>query len=459
MMSTINIIVFTGPTLSVQEAQNILKATYLPPARQGDVLSVAYNEKPDVIAIIDSTVFFDMPVWHKEILYALKNGIAVYGASAVGAQRAVELREFGMIGVGQVYQSILRQELDDDSDVLVSFDSGNGYKKLSESFVNLRATFADALQHKIIRDEEYTQLLAIAKGIYYPQRTFANIFDQAIRQGLHHETIARLQQFVTNHFVDVQKRDAIELLQRLATLTTVESVQDKTPIGPCRHLFYALCDRDRRVRQDTLEFPRYYISNYVEVTHPAIEDINFHALNRKLVLLLANIFGIQATQEEIEQEKKRFTKKYGLTSPELLETWLKQNDLNQDDFFQLIHELAHVRKTQQWFVMNQGFRENTQVLLEELILRAEYPLWKEKTAYRETLIQGHDAEFKQLFNNESLLSLLKEHLRHQKFPWNIAVLDSLSETGMPLDNLKIELIKEKLAREHILSLAENLFSA
>ena len=79
-----NIYVFTGPTLRPQEGQKELDAIYLPPVSQGDVYRVALK-RPFAIGIIDG--YFDRipAVWHKEILWAMAEGIHVFGAASMGA--------------------------------------------------------------------------------------------------------------------------------------------------------------------------------------------------------------------------------------------------------------------------------------------------------------------------------------------------------------------------------------
>jgi hypothetical protein len=94
--------VFLGPSLSVAEARGILDAHYLPPVTMGDVTRLVAR-RPSAIGIIDG-LFERVPaVWHKEILFALSQGIPVYGASSMGALRAAELEAFGMIGIGQIF--------------------------------------------------------------------------------------------------------------------------------------------------------------------------------------------------------------------------------------------------------------------------------------------------------------------------------------------------------------------
>jgi hypothetical protein len=453
------IIVFAGPTISQPEAKRILDATYLPPVKQGDVLSWVYSEKPDVIAIIDGLIFSEMPVWHKEILYALDNQVAVYGASAMGALRAGELNTFGMKGIGQVYRQIEAQELEDDDEVLCSFrQEGEGYRRLSEPMVNLRATFAHALEQHVIPSETYTALIAIAKGLYYPNRTFPAIFEQAVKTGIPETTITPLQQFVADQYVDIQKRDAVELLQTLAQLTPSDFVPEKKSLGTYSTLFYTLYDRDRVTRDNDLEFPMYYVSNYVGLNHPDAEDINFQALNRKLTLILAEIFGITARPEEIDKEVKRFRKKHELVDEQAFQAWLAQNDLNAGDFRQLMEELARIRKTQQWYIMIQGYRENTRELLEELKLKNEYTAWKAKTAHREHLLKDQDDELRTIYNRDGIQKLFKEFRQFQKFPWNVSVLEAITETGINLDSFTLELIKEKVARQRVTSLVDGIFA-
>src|SRR4051794_1463402 len=105
--------VFLGPSLSWNEARNVLpNATFLPPAKAGDVY-LAVKDGAMVIGIIDG--FFEQvpAVWHKEVLYALSKGVHVFGAASMGALRAAELHPFGMIGVGRIFEAYRDGVLED----------------------------------------------------------------------------------------------------------------------------------------------------------------------------------------------------------------------------------------------------------------------------------------------------------------------------------------------------------
>jgi len=132
--------VFLGPTLAVAEARAVLDADYLPPAACGDVMRAALR-RPRAVALVDG-VFDRVPaVWHKEILFALSEGIHVYGAASMGALRAAELDRFGMRGIGEVYLAYADGSLEDDDEVAVAHgDAAEGFRAMSDAMVDVRAT-------------------------------------------------------------------------------------------------------------------------------------------------------------------------------------------------------------------------------------------------------------------------------------------------------------------------------
>jgi len=98
-------ILFAGPTLKKHDAASLGAAECLPPVRQGDIYRAVARQRPRAIGIVDG-VFQHVPsVWHKEILWAMSNGIHVFGAASMGALRAAELSPFGMVGVGRIFEA------------------------------------------------------------------------------------------------------------------------------------------------------------------------------------------------------------------------------------------------------------------------------------------------------------------------------------------------------------------
>ena len=160
-------VVFLGPTLPLEEARAILDADYRPPASAGDVMR-ALDPAPPAIAIIDG-IFKDAPtVRHREILWALSQGVPVFGASSMGALRAAELAGAGMIGVGLVYRWFRRFPLlPDDAVAVTHAPAALGHQPLSAALVDIRRSVVAARRAGAIRREEAARLVreALASAI------------------------------------------------------------------------------------------------------------------------------------------------------------------------------------------------------------------------------------------------------------------------------------------------------
>jgi hypothetical protein len=214
----VKVFVFLGPTLTVREARRVLDADYLPPVAQGDVLRAA-RSNPQVIAIIDGYFERVPAVWHKEILWAMSQGIHVYGAASMGALRAAELKAFGMVGVGQIYEDFVSGVLDADDEVAVAHGSASDdYRRVSDAMVNIRATLAAAVREAVISEPTRAELQRNAKAEFYPTRHYALLFEHGRRLGLPESELAALRGWLPRGRVDQKKLDALALLERLSEL-------------------------------------------------------------------------------------------------------------------------------------------------------------------------------------------------------------------------------------------------
>ncbi|NQZ13043.1 MAG: hypothetical protein HRT35_38345, partial [Algicola sp.] len=209
--------IFIGPTFPVAQAAKLLSADYRPPSKQGDVY-LACKDKPKVIGIIDGYFESTPSVWHKEILYALSQGIHVYGCSSMGALRAAELAMYGMQGVGEVYQQFADGKLEDDDEVAVTHAPAElHYQPISQAMVNIRATLQAARDSNIINTDTTTTLTAQAKNCWYPERHYDAIIAHAASL-LTPVQCQALKDFITHHEVDVKRNDALLLLKQLGGL-------------------------------------------------------------------------------------------------------------------------------------------------------------------------------------------------------------------------------------------------
>ncbi len=208
-------IVFAGPSLCDAEVSQGSDIEIRPPVRQGDVY-LATLEKPDAIGIIDG--YFDgMPsVWHKEILWAMSQGIAVLGASSMGALRAAELDTFGMIGVGAIYADYRDGTLEDDDEVALTHGPAElGFAPLSVAMVNVRATLRGAVLANILFPSEADVVAHRAKSIFFKDRSWKSILDGPESA---QSNLENLKAWIASNEVDQKRIDARLLLDRICEL-------------------------------------------------------------------------------------------------------------------------------------------------------------------------------------------------------------------------------------------------
>lgn len=209
---TKKIIVYLGLSIQEEEARGILDADYRSPVKRGDILK-AISEKPDIIGIIDGVFHHSPAVAHKEIMKALKMGITVVGGSSMGALRASELDDLGMVGIGYVYKQYRSGAITSDDDVALSFDPVNKVP-ISEALVNVDYKLDLAVKEEIITEEDRDYVHNIAKEIYYPKRSLQNIFSKVEMED---KKKTKLIDFMLKE-KDIKYLDAIEVLEYIKGL-------------------------------------------------------------------------------------------------------------------------------------------------------------------------------------------------------------------------------------------------
>ncbi|GAB4126512.1 MAG: TfuA-like protein [Roseiflexaceae bacterium] len=223
------IVLFVGPTISHAEIAEILPlARCLPPAAQGDCYRAA-QQRPSMIGLIDG-YFEQVPaIWHKELLWAMQQGIHVFGSASMGALRAAELAPFGMIAVGEIARAYQSGQLDADDEVaIVHGPAEYGYRPLSVALVNIRATLAVALSQQIIDRPSHDRLIALAQQRFYPERSYQALMADAALAGFDPQQLARLATWIQQHQVDQKRADAHEMLM----LMHAYQQQGQAPAAP-----------------------------------------------------------------------------------------------------------------------------------------------------------------------------------------------------------------------------------
>lgn len=198
-------VLFVGPSLPDAAAFCGDAIHVRPPAAHGDVLA-AVRDGATAIGIVDGNFEHVAPVWHKEILHALDQGVAVFGAASMGALRAAECDAFGMIGVGRIYQDYAAGRRVDDADVaLLHGPAELGYPALSLPLVNVDATL-DRLEG--LDKSAILTFRDIAATLFYKDRTWSAIIKAAGRAEEHD----RILQLLHAAAVNQKRQDALALV-------------------------------------------------------------------------------------------------------------------------------------------------------------------------------------------------------------------------------------------------------
>lgn len=241
------VIIFVGPTLEPEIIKEIIPyAAIRPPVQCGDIVK-ALQDKPTILIIIDGFFENTLSVWHKEILYAIENGVTVIGASSMGALRAAELSAYGMIGVGAIFKAYASGELNDDDEVTVYHqDAARGYKTVSDAMVNIRATLQAALEDKILTLEHAKRLIALTKSQFYQQRNLLeaiNTLKQEVLDNSLTDFEYRIQQ---QGLIDAKAADA--KLALYEALHLLSQKPKKANLSLNQTLFFKQLLRDSKVK-------------------------------------------------------------------------------------------------------------------------------------------------------------------------------------------------------------------
>lgn len=225
-------IVFVGPTIEIKVASELLDASFRGPAKRGDIIT-AFRDGADRIAIIDGYLCDVPAVTHKEILWVMDQGVDVWGASSLGALRAAELSDFGMVGVGKIFEDYRLGNLTDDDEVAIQHGPEElNYVTTSVAMVNIRATLKVA-RLEGFRRETIETMIHVAKSRHYPERNWTNIVRDAMEAGVATQEIEQFTNWIQSCEIDQKLRDAEALLKCIAASEKSEQMQTDRSSDVC----------------------------------------------------------------------------------------------------------------------------------------------------------------------------------------------------------------------------------
>ncbi len=205
-------VLFAGPSLPPAFRPADSAFQWRPPVKQGEVYEAALS-RPAIIGIIDGFFEVTPTVWHKEILWAMAQGIHVYGSASIGALRAAELHSFGMKGIGRIFEAYRDGILSDDDEVAVLHGPEElGYPGVTEAMVNIRASLDKAAAESVLDSRLVAGLTEISKMLFYKKRSWDAIFRLANARGLPPSPLNDLAARLPAGQVDQKRLDALEMI-------------------------------------------------------------------------------------------------------------------------------------------------------------------------------------------------------------------------------------------------------
>ncbi len=216
-------VIFIGPTLSIDKAKEILDADYRPPAKKGDLLKLIPTAVK-FVGLIDGYFLQDYPPTPIEVYNLLrKKDVMVFGSSSLGALRAVELKRFGMIGIGKIFNLFLKGVIDSDDEVAVTFTGYREYQ--SDALIDIRYNLFLAQKKQIIDKNTKRNILRIAKKTYFPYRTYDDILEKSKKVfSLQKKQIEDFGEYISKHKVSLKEKDAIRLLINIKNIIEVGTI-------------------------------------------------------------------------------------------------------------------------------------------------------------------------------------------------------------------------------------------
>lgn len=206
-------IIFTGPSISKQEIQQMLSfdVEIKNPIKRYDLENIPNQQ--ELIAIIDGVFFSQLAVSAREIIILLKKGITILGSSSMGALRAAELNIYGMLGIGDVYEMYKSKEVQSDDEVALIFTKDT-YRAISEPVINIRYSIKKAIERGILNNQEGEKIIEVARSVYFPKLNYYGLF-MLLENVIPQNTLEQYKGFVeaNREMLDVKRQDAIRLIK------------------------------------------------------------------------------------------------------------------------------------------------------------------------------------------------------------------------------------------------------
>jgi len=336
--------VYLGPTLDSATAKQYLEqAHYHPPIQCGDLIRLL-RLKPKRVLIIDG-IYESVPaVWHKEIMLLLSQKIRVYGAASMGALRAAELYQYGMKGLGKVFEEFKSGLLIDDDEVAVLHQGKEeNYAPVNEAMVNIRATCEWAYLEKKLSLKEKNQLIQYCKKQFYPYRSLEHAMKQLDFNRMHEFS----QWYAEHGIIDLKRNDALLALQQIQAILSEDIIEEQTAIDlPATKFITSLIDE---VEGTPFSFQASWLPDRENRLSQlaAIKPHDFGLINKLATLLKNTYINIPETSLPSLEHSLDYINKHQLYLPLCNRDALKESDVLLQCYTWIAHQISTFQITKQ----------------------------------------------------------------------------------------------------------------
>jgi hypothetical protein len=311
----------------------------------------------------------------------------------MGALRAAELAEFGMKGVGVIYEAFRSGEFEDDDEVTIAHgDQNSGYRATSEAMVNIRATLFSAEHAGVLAPNLRERLVCLAKDLFYPDRSYPRLFERAREEGLPRREMEMLQTFVRSKRIDQKRADAVALLQAVGRCCEVGA-----PPPPVKFTF-AHTEAWGQVVEWAETQPSLSQTEGVsagllaaEVRISGLEGraVLATGMNRAAAGMLARLGGVTFEQQQLQALDRAHRKAMGLDGIEgnesqLFDRWLSEHGLTPDGYRAFLEREAQFQALQERF-----HDEVDRHVVDELRVNATYTTVSQRARDKQQVLADH----------------------------------------------------------------------
>lgn len=334
MSGEFDTVVFLGPSLPTARARDILPARYEPPARRGDVYRWITGGVHRVV-LIDGEFHLSPSVWHRELLAALDEGIEVWGASSMGALRAVELAPLGMRGVGRVFEWYADGRIDGDDEVaLLHADASEQYRALSLPLVSVRHVVDRARADAALPVDLLDTAMLASQDMPFTERSWPAIAARLDRDRWGTDIDALLA--FASSVPDIKALDAQAVLRACRD----QPISPPTPRRGVRDVGGWMFAGVHGPRTTTAERA---LAGLVDADPDRVRQARRDAATQWYALEWARLRGVECPTEELDRRREAWLA--GRIQP-VDAAWLATRGLTRARFDQLLNE----RLTAQWLV-------------------------------------------------------------------------------------------------------------